>query len=210
MKNSTLLGSAVTVLLVFSVISYSRTYIQLQDPKPVQQPSQAPKPQSDAQINVTNELGPIAGGGKESTPANPTVPTDSGKATPASPSAPATYTATAYSLRGRTANGQQPARGIIAADPRVLPMGTRVRIDAGEFSGEYVVADTGGSVKGRRVDIWTPTAREALRFGKRAVKVTVLQLGGKKAGNKSATSSQVPNAPAPTPTATASPASVKK
>ena len=91
-----------------------------------------------------------------------------------------TYTATAYSLRGRTASGKPVARGVIAADPRVLPLGTRVRIDAGEFSGEYVVADTGGAVKGRRVDIWTPTAREAMRFGRRAVKLTVLELGGKR------------------------------
>jgi len=91
-----------------------------------------------------------------------------------------TYTATAYSLRGRTASGKPVARGVIAADPRVLPLGTRVRIDAGEFSGEYVVADTGGAVKGRRVDIWTPTSREAMRFGRRAVKLTVLELGGKR------------------------------
>jgi 3D (Asp-Asp-Asp) domain-containing protein len=91
-----------------------------------------------------------------------------------------TYTATAYSLRGRTASGKPVARGVIAADPRVLPLGTRVRIDAGEFSGEYIVADTGGAVKGRRVDIWTPTTREAMRFGRRAVKLTVLELGGKR------------------------------
>ena len=91
-----------------------------------------------------------------------------------------TYTATAYSLRGRTASGKPVARGVIAADPRVLPLGTRVRIDAGEFSGEYVVADTGGAVRGRKIDIWTPTAREAMRFGRRAVKLTVLELGGKR------------------------------
>jgi len=89
-----------------------------------------------------------------------------------------TYTATAYSLRGRTASGKPVARGLIAADPRVLPIGTRVRIEAGEFSGEYVVADTGGMVKGRRVDIWTPTSREAMRFGKRAIRLTVLEFGG--------------------------------
>ena len=91
-----------------------------------------------------------------------------------------TYTATAYSLRGRTASGKPVSRGLIAADPSVLPLGTRVRLDAGSWSGEYLVADTGGAVKGRRIDIWTPTTREALQFGRRPVKLTVLELGGKR------------------------------
>ena len=95
--------------------------------------------------------------------------------------APQTYTATAYSLRGKTASGRRVSRGLIAADPSVLPLGTRVRVEAGSFSGEYVVGDTGGSVKGRRIDIWTPTAREAMQFGRRAVKLTVLSAGRKRA-----------------------------
>lgn len=94
---------------------------------------------------------------------------------------PAThYVATAYSLRGRTASGLPVSKGIIAADPRVLPLGSRVRIEAGSFSGEYLVADTGGMVRGKRIDIWTPSSREAMRFGRRTVKLTVLSLGGKK------------------------------
>jgi 3D (Asp-Asp-Asp) domain-containing protein len=93
---------------------------------------------------------------------------------------PAAYVATAYSLRGRTASGRPVSKGLIAADPRFLPLGSRVRLDAGNYSGEYVVADTGTMVRGRRIDIWTPTAREAMRFGKRTVKLTVLSLGGKK------------------------------
>ena len=70
---------------------------------------------------------------------------------------------------------------MIAADPRVLPIGTRVLVEAGAWSGEYVVADTGGAVRGRRIDIWTPTSGEAMRFGRRAVKLTVLEVGGKRA-----------------------------
>jgi 3D (Asp-Asp-Asp) domain-containing protein len=93
---------------------------------------------------------------------------------------PASYVATAYSLRGRTASGQMVSKGIIAADPRFLPLGSRVRLEAGAYSGEYVVADTGSMVRGRRIDIWTPTAREAMRFGKRLVKLTVLSLGGRR------------------------------
>ncbi|HET6893736.1 MAG TPA: 3D domain-containing protein [Pyrinomonadaceae bacterium] len=98
---------------------------------------------------------------------------------------PITYVATAYSLRGRTASGMYVTQGIIAADPRVLPLGSRVRVEAGRWSGEYLVADTGGRIKGRRIDIWTPTGREAMRFGRRKVKLTILSYGGKrKAVNK--------------------------
>lgn len=93
---------------------------------------------------------------------------------------PTSYVATAYSLRGRTASGRPVAKGLIAADPRHLPLGSRVRIDAGAYSGEYLVADTGGLVRGRRIDIWIPTSREAMRFGRRVVKLTVLSLGAKK------------------------------
>jgi 3D (Asp-Asp-Asp) domain-containing protein len=84
------------------------------------------------------------------------------------------FTATAYSLRGRTANGGSVRRGIIAADRRLLPIGTRVRLEAGPYSGEYVVADTGGAVRGRKIDIWVPQTSEAMRFGRRPVRLTVL------------------------------------
>ena len=93
----------------------------------------------------------------------------------ATPLGPATqYVATAYSLRGRTASGRMVAKGLIAADPRVLPLGARVRLEAGGYSGEYLVADTGGMIKGRRIDIWIPSSREAMKFGRRKVKLTVL------------------------------------
>jgi 3D (Asp-Asp-Asp) domain-containing protein len=84
------------------------------------------------------------------------------------------FTATAYSLRGRTASGRFVSRGLIAADRRVLPIGTRVRIEAGSYSGEYTVADTGGAVRGRKIDIWVPNTGEAMRFGRRPIKLTVL------------------------------------
>jgi len=93
---------------------------------------------------------------------------------------PTNYVATAYSLRGRTASGRPVAKGLIAADPRHLPLGSRVRLDAGNYSGEYLVADTGSLIRGKRVDIWTPSSREAMRFGRRTVKLTVLSYGGRK------------------------------
>lgn len=87
---------------------------------------------------------------------------------------PAAYTATAYTLRGRTANGSATKRGVIAADPRVLPLGTKVRLHAGNWSGTYTVADTGGAVKGRKIDVWVPNGAEARQFGRRKILLTVI------------------------------------
>lgn len=94
-------------------------------------------------------------------------------------SAPQSFVATAYSLRGRMASGIQVHKGAIAADRRILPLGSRVRIDAGNYSGEYTVLDTGGAIRGRKIDVWVPSTSEAMRFGRRKVKLTVLQYGGR-------------------------------
>lgn len=91
-----------------------------------------------------------------------------------------TFRSTAYCLRGRTASGRMVRRGIVAADPRVLPLGTRIKLSAGKYSGTYIVADTGGKIKGNILDIWVPSCAEARRWGRRTVKVTVLSKGKKR------------------------------
>ena len=89
-----------------------------------------------------------------------------------------TFSATAYSIEGRTASGVQTRRGIVAADPRVLPIGSRIRVhEAGEYDGEYVVHDTGPAIRGREIDIYLPSDAAAKRFGRRTVKVEVLSRG---------------------------------
>jgi 3D (Asp-Asp-Asp) domain-containing protein len=88
-----------------------------------------------------------------------------------------TFTASAYSIRGRTATGVPVRQGIIAADPRVLPLGSIVRLHAGKYSGLYTVMDTGGAIRGQRIDIFFPSRAEALRFGRKKVKVEVLRHG---------------------------------
>jgi 3D (Asp-Asp-Asp) domain-containing protein len=86
------------------------------------------------------------------------------------------FNATAYSIEGTTASGGQAKPGIVAADPTVLPLGTRIRVhDAGPYSGEYTVTDTGREIKGHEIDIYLRDDAEAKRFGKRAVKVEVLE-----------------------------------
>ena len=81
------------------------------------------------------------------------------------------FSATAYCLSGRTAMGHGVRRGLIAADPRVLRLGSRVYVNAGQWSGTYLVSDTGGKIKGKKIDIWVPGCSEARRFGRRNVEV---------------------------------------
>ncbi len=90
------------------------------------------------------------------------------------------FRATCYCLRGRTASGAMVRRGIVAADPRILPLGTRVSLsNAGKYSGTYLVADTGGVIKGRILDIWVPSCGEAITWGRKSVTVSVIGRGGK-------------------------------
>jgi hypothetical protein len=64
----------------------------------------------------------------------------------------------------------------LAADPRVVPIGTVVEIrDAGPYSGQYVVCDTGRMIVGHKLDIYIANTREAMRFGRRKVKVRILK-----------------------------------
>lgn len=81
------------------------------------------------------------------------------------------FSATAYCLKGRTAMGHGVRRGIIAADPRVLRLGSRVVLNGGGYSGSYLVSDTGSRIKGKKIDIWMPSCSEARRFGRRSIQV---------------------------------------
>lgn len=76
---------------------------------------------------------------------------------------------------GRTASGEFVREGIIAADTSVLPMHSKVYIIAGEYSGHYEVKDTGGAIKGNRIDIYFPTKTEAFKFGRRSVIVQLIE-----------------------------------
>lgn len=85
------------------------------------------------------------------------------------------FQATAYSIEGKTASGKHAREGICAADPAILPLGSRIRVhDAGAYSGECEVADTGRAIKGREIDIYLANDREAKKFGKKQVRVEVL------------------------------------
>ena len=114
-------------------------------------------------------------------PAPPAAPPEVA-APPAAPRPSAisrgSFKATAYAISGKTASGKRTRVGIVAADPRVLPLGTRIRISgAGAHSGEYVVSDTGRAIKGRDVDIYMENAAAAKKFGRKKVQVEVLTGG---------------------------------
>jgi 3D (Asp-Asp-Asp) domain-containing protein len=86
------------------------------------------------------------------------------------------FEARAYSIEGKTATGTRTHEGIVAADPALLPLGTRIRVtDAGRYSGEYVVHDTGRTIKGREIDIYLADDGAAKRFGRKSVRVEILK-----------------------------------
>lgn len=86
-------------------------------------------------------------------------------------------TATAYCHDGRTQSGIRTRTGIVAADPRVLPVGSVVKILDGPTKGIYTVMDTGSAIKGRRVDVYVPSCARAKRFGRRSVSLLVMRRG---------------------------------
>ncbi len=75
----------------------------------------------------------------------------------------------------RTHLGTQVRPGVIAVDPKVIPLGSKVFIRYPDGHGEYAVAeDTGGAIKGNRIDVAKWTVREAEKFGMKDVKVFVV------------------------------------
>jgi 3D (Asp-Asp-Asp) domain-containing protein len=96
---------------------------------------------------------------------------------------PKPFRATAYALPGRTRSGVYVRRGVLAADPRVLPLGSIVHIKAGKYTGVYTVYDTGKKIKGNIVDVWVPSRREAKLFGRQRIKLHVLRFGPKNRTN---------------------------
>ncbi|WP_094605933.1 hypothetical protein SPSIL_013350 [Sporomusa silvacetica DSM 10669] len=75
----------------------------------------------------------------------------------------------------KTHMGTKIRPGVIAVDPRVIPLGSQVIIKYPDGSKEYAVAeDTGGAIKGHRIDVAKWTVKEAYRFGIKPVKVYVL------------------------------------
>jgi 3D (Asp-Asp-Asp) domain-containing protein len=91
-----------------------------------------------------------------------------------------TVTATAYTAycegcSGITKTGQNlrqdPSQKVIAVDPRVIPLGSKVYV---EGYGEAIAGDIGGAIKGNRIDIFIPNYAQAIDFGVQSLEVTIL------------------------------------
>ena len=87
------------------------------------------------------------------------------------------FTATAYCQGTKTADGTKVRQGIVAADPAVLPLGSVIRVRGlpDGFDGVYTVRDTGSKVRGRQIDLYMNNCREAVSFGRRRARVTLVQ-----------------------------------
>ncbi|MHB8642951.1 MAG: 3D domain-containing protein [Gaiellaceae bacterium] len=98
------------------------------------------------------------------TPVNPTPPAGVGTGRKL------TVSATGYALGGTTATGVPVGWGVVAVDPTLIPLGTRMTIPG---YGEGVAADTGSAVRGATIDLWFPTVAQALAWGRRTVTITI-------------------------------------
>ena len=106
------------------------------------------------------------------TPEGATLPADGASAAAGAATGERTLTvsATAYTLRGRTATGLPTSWGIVAVDPNVIPLGTRMTIPG---YGEAIAADTGSAVRGATIDVWVPDGAAAAAFGRRTITIVL-------------------------------------
>jgi 3D (Asp-Asp-Asp) domain-containing protein len=85
------------------------------------------------------------------------------------------YTAYCYGCSGVTATGidlrSNPNQKVIAVDPNVIPLGSEVYV---EGYGHAIAGDTGGAIKGNKIDLFIPSHSEAMKFGRQSVNVTIL------------------------------------
>jgi 3D (Asp-Asp-Asp) domain-containing protein len=95
------------------------------------------------------------------------------------PGARLAFSATAYCKGTTTASGVAAQRGVAAADPELLPVGSVIDVESIEsrYNGIYTVMDTGPAVQGRQIDVYMWNCNEALQFGRRPIHLVVLRLG---------------------------------
>ena len=90
------------------------------------------------------------------------------------PQAPRAYRlkvdAVAYSLPGSTALGVPVRKGVVAVDPKLIPLGTKLHVPG---YGPGLAADVGYAIKGKVNDLWFPSMAKARQWGRRTVTITV-------------------------------------
>ena len=90
-----------------------------------------------------------------------------------------TVSVTASCIRGKTQSGTPNDESSVAADVRVFPLGSRLHVDFVDDAqdGTYTVRDTGGAIKGNRLDIFLADCAAAKRFGRQKATVRVMERG---------------------------------
>ena len=74
---------------------------------------------------------------------------------------------------GITKSGKVAKWGMVATDPKVIPSGTKLKIEG--FDTIFKVEDIGGAIKKNKIDIWFPTHQDALNFGRQKRKVWIVK-----------------------------------
>jgi 3D (Asp-Asp-Asp) domain-containing protein len=78
--------------------------------------------------------------------------------------------AVAYHLPGKTAFGVPVRKGVVAVDPSVIPLGTKLHVPG---YGAALAADVGYAIKGRIIDLWFPSTAQARAWGRQTVTITI-------------------------------------
>ena len=156
MKRWEIARAIIAVLIALVVLKSG--FVHLSDPAP--EPFRHPP----VIVYAHEQLPPIVIRAERALPKLPTLKSIFVRATPGK-SLPVSLTQ--YCLQGTTRRDHNVHEGIVAADPRIFPLSGYVEIFLGKkFLGRFLVDDTGGKVKGRTLDIWTPSCSDARRFGR--------------------------------------------
>lgn len=126
--------------------------------------------QQMAEVNKSVPRGDTATAGTTRTAAGTTQAPAKAQDSPSRRGRQLTVKSYAYALRGTTATGVPVAPGVIAVDPRVIPLGTRLYVPG---YGEGIAADTGGDIKGNTIDVWMSSAQAASKWGIKTITITV-------------------------------------
>ncbi|MEH7481183.1 3D domain-containing protein, partial [Neobacillus drentensis] len=155
-------------LLIYEGLNTTTTKVVTE--KPMNPVTQAPRESAPA----VEAVKPAAQAPKESAPAVEAASTSNSSSKEITVKATA-YTASCEGCSGTTATGinlkANPNAKVIAVDPAVIPLGSKVYV---EGYGEAIAGDTGGAIKGNRIDVFIPSEQDAINFGVKQLNVEIL------------------------------------
>jgi 3D (Asp-Asp-Asp) domain-containing protein/LysM repeat protein len=171
-------------LLIFDGLKTSNTAVTEKPMMPAAQESKESTPEAtapstsntDSMEGTPEATAPSTGNidSMESTP-EATAPSTSNTSSKEITVEATAYTASCEGCSGITATGinlkENPNAKVISVDPTIIPLGSKVYV---EGYGEAIAGDTGGAIKGNRIDVFIPSQQDAINFGVKQLKVTIL------------------------------------